>query len=147
MMRNAAIGSLFVCLVGPRAVAEDAWVATHNLMPGDILQSGDMDAQPMDRPVPDALPPTRQLAGLEVKRRIYLGHSIGSRDVGSPTLVKVNMPVEVHWESGSLILIMQGNAMDPGAVGDQIRVPNPTTSRMVRGTVTADGTVEVRSEP
>ena len=146
-LRNAIAGSLLGCLAAAPAAAEDAWIATHNLMPGDILQSDDVEPQPMARPAPDALPATRQLAGLEVRRRVYLGHSVGSRDVGAPTIVKANMPVEVHWQAGSLTLVMQGNALDPGAVGDQIRVLNPTTSRTVRGTVTADGTVEIRSEP
>ena len=45
------------------------------------------------------------------------------------------------------MLVMQGNALDPGAIGDQIRVLNPATSRTVRGTVTGEGIVEVRSEP
>jgi flagella basal body P-ring formation protein FlgA len=145
-LRNTIIGSLLGCLAAMPAAAEDVWIATHNLMPGDILRSGDIEAQPMVRPMPDALPGSRELAGLEIRRRVYLGHPIGARDVGSPTVVKANMPVEVHWQSGSLTLVMQGNALDPGAVGDQIRVLNPTTSRTVRGTVAADGTVEVRAD-
>lgn len=146
-LRNATMTSLIVCFASMPALADDAWIATHNLMPGDILRSDDIESQPMAHPVADALPATRQLAGLEVKRRVYQGRTIGTRDVGAPIVVKANMPVEVHWQSGSLTLVMQGNAMDPGAVGDQIRVLNPATSRAVRGTVVADGTVEIRNEP
>jgi flagella basal body P-ring formation protein FlgA len=146
-LRNAAIILFIVCSSGMTAHADDAWIATHNLMPGDILRNDDIDSQPQPRPVADALPAARPIAGLEVKRRVYQGHVIATRDVGAPIVVKANMPVEVHWQSGSLTLIMQGNAMDPGAVGDQIRVLNPATSRAVRGTVTADGIVEIRSEP
>ncbi len=146
-MRNAIIGMLLGCACVTPAMAEDAWVATHNLVPGDLLRNDDIQAQPLTVAAPDALPASRQLIGLEVKRRIYQGRPIAARDVGAPLAVKANMPVEVHWQSGSLTLVMQGNAMDPGAIGEQVRVLNPTTSRAVRGTVVADGIVEVRSEP
>jgi flagella basal body P-ring formation protein FlgA len=146
-MRNANTLFLLSCLAATPAAAEDAWVATHNLMPGDILRNDDLTVQAIVQPAPDALPATRELIGLEIKRRVYLGHPLGSRDVGSPTVVKANMPVEVHWQSGELTLVMQGNALEPGSVGDQIRVLNPTTSRTVRGMVTGAGTVEIRSEP
>jgi flagella basal body P-ring formation protein FlgA len=146
-MRNALIGLLLGSTAAIPAMAEDAWVATHNLLPGDILRTDDLEPQPLTAATPDAIPASRQLVGLEVKRRIYMGRPIGARDVGAPLAVKANMPVEVHWQSGSLTLVMQGNAMDPGAIGEQIRVLNPATSRAVRGTIIGDGVVEVRSEP
>jgi flagella basal body P-ring formation protein FlgA len=134
------------CAIAVPAAAEDAWVATHNLMPGDILRSDDIQAQSLPQPAPDALPASRELAGLEVKRRVYLGRPLGARDVGPPIVIKANAPVDVYWQSGDLTLVMQGNALEPGAVGDSIRVLNPTTSRAVRGIVTGQGTVEIRSE-
>jgi flagella basal body P-ring formation protein FlgA len=146
-VRNSTMAVLLGSLAATSAAAEDAWVATHNLMPGDILRSDDISAQPIVQPAPDAVPATRELTGLEIKRRVYVGHPLGTRDIGAPTVVKANMPVDVHWQSGELTLVMRGNALEPGALGDQIRVLNPATSRTVRGTVTGEGIVEVRSEP
>jgi flagellar basal body P-ring formation protein FlgA len=137
-----------VCLsIANPAHAGDAWVARHNLSPGDILRSDDVEVKSLTQPTPDALPTSRDLVGLEIKRRVYSGHPVGSHDVGSPTTIKVGTPVDVRWESGDLSLILRGSALESGAVGDQIRVLNPTTSRTVRGTILEDGTVEVRNEP
>ena len=145
-LRNVIMGAAILCAAAGPAAAEEAWVATHNLMPGDILRADDMQSQSLAQPAPDALPATRDLTGLEVKRRVYLGHPLGARDVGAPIVVKANAAVDVYWQAGDLTLVMQGNALEPGAVGDSIRVLNPTTERAVRGIVTAQGTVEIRSE-
>ncbi|MBV9829040.1 MAG: flagellar basal body P-ring formation protein FlgA [Alphaproteobacteria bacterium] len=129
------------------AYATDAWVARHNLAPGDIVHSDDVEVRSLPQMMPDALPVTRDLVGPELKRRVYNGHPVGAHDVGTPTTVKVNTPVEVRWEAGGLSLVMRGNALEAGSVGDQIRVLNPTTSRTIRGTILEDGSVEIRSEP
>jgi len=131
---------------GP-AYGGDAWVAKHNLSPGDILRSDDVEVKSLAQATPDALPTSRDLIGLEIKRRVYSGHPVGSRDAGAPTTVKVGAPVDVRWASGGLVLTLRGTALESGAVGDQIRVLNPSSSRTIRGTVLEDGTVEIRSEP
>jgi flagella basal body P-ring formation protein FlgA len=146
-VRKSIIIIAFGILVASPAGAENAWMATHNLTPGDVLRADDVEIQPLTQPAPDALPTTRDVIGQEVKRRIYSGHPVGIRDIGLPTIVKVNMPVDVHWEAGGLSLILKGNALDAGSVGDQIRVLNPATSRTIHGIITADGTIEVRSAP
>ena len=133
-------------LSGP-AYGGTAWVASHNLSPGDIVRSDDVEIKPLAQPAPDALPVDRDLVGLEVKRRVYGGHPVGSHDVGPPTIVKVGTPVEVRWQYGTLSLTLRGSALESGAVGDEIRVLNPSSSRTIRGTVLEDGTVAVRSDP
>ena len=100
VLRKASIAILLGSLAATSAAAEDAWVATHNLMPGDIVRSDDISAQPVDPAAPEALPASRPLTGQEMKRRVYVGHPIGPRDIGAPMVVKPNMPVEVHWQSG-----------------------------------------------
>lgn len=138
---------LAAALLGTPAYAGEAWVAKHNLSPGDILRSDDAEVKSLPQASPDAVPTTRDLVGMEIKRRVYSGHPIGSRDIGQPTVVKVNSPVQVRWAMGDIALSMRGNALEAGGIGDQIRVLNPTTSRTIRGTVLSDGTVEVRGEP
>lgn len=144
--RLAVIIVMAVLLAGP-ALAGDVWQATHRLEPGDRLQRADLAAQPPRRVTRDAIPATRAVLGLEVKRRIYPGHTLTERDVGPPTVVQANSGVEVLWKVGNLTLRMQGRALESGALGEDIRVLNTASARTIHGTVVAGGLVEVRSEP
>ena len=147
ILRKFMIGlALSTVSVAP-SFADEVWIARRNLIPGDVIRADDVDAQTPNRLMPDALPVTRDVTGMEVKRRVYAGHPIGGRDVGALTAVKANAPVEVLWKTGTLTLTMQGKALEPGAVGDEIRVLNTATSRAVRGTIISDNTVEVRTAP
>jgi len=128
------------------AHADDFWHATHTLMPGAIVRQDDVKANPLLRPYPGALPASSVILGMEVKRYVSANRPLVERDVGPPSAVKANTPVTVMWRSGGLALDMEGRALETGAVGDEIRVLNPGTSRTIRGTVVGDGMIEVRSE-
>jgi flagella basal body P-ring formation protein FlgA len=127
--------------------SDDVWIALRTMNPGDIVTDGDVQAAPLSQLAPDAMPASRSVKGLQVKRRIYLGRPVGLHDVGQPMAVKPNSPIEIRWQTASLLLTMQGMALEGGAVGDEIRVLNPSTSRSFRATVTGDGTVEVKDTP
>ena len=148
-LRKCTMGLLLAGLgVAPMttpAAAQDVWVATHMLMPGDVLRADDVAAQTPNRPMSFAIPASRDITGQEVKRRIPSGQALSHRDVGPATLVKANTPVEVLWQTGPLALVMQGRALEPGALGQDIRVLNTSTSRTIHATVTGDGKVEVRA--
>ena len=146
-LRNATVSALVMAATLSAASAEEIWFATHNLLPGDVLRDGDLEARTPARPVGAGVPVDRVLTGLEIRRRVYANHPIDTRDTGPVTVIKANTPVEVRWETGTLSLTMQGRALEPGAIGDEIRVLNPLTSQTVRGTVQEDGTVEVRGIP
>ena len=146
-MRNCAVLAAVACSPCPLAAADDVWLATHNLKPGDVLRDGDVQAAPLAQLAPDAMPTSRNPNGLEVKRMVYIGHPVGLHDVGTPLSVRANTAIEIHWQSDGLVLVMQGSALESGAVGDEIRVLNPATSRSFRATVIGDEAVEVRSTP
>ena len=141
---------VFACIVllsaQPPAGAQEVWHAVRNLLPGDIVRSDDVTAQVDTRPVTDAVPATRDVTGLEVKRRVYAGRDLTKRDVGTRTAVKANTTVTVLWTSGDISLELEGRALEDGAVGDEIRVLNPASSRTIRGTVVGDGMVEMKVE-
>lgn len=134
-------------LVASPALAGDVWQAVHLLEPGDILRGDDVVTQASPRTLRDAIPASRAVVGLEVKRRIYAGRTLTDRDVGPRTAVKANSNVEVLWKLGNLTLQLDGRSLESGALGDGIRVLNMNSSRTIYGTVVADGVVEVRSEP
>jgi flagella basal body P-ring formation protein FlgA len=148
-MRNAMIIGLMGGLgVAPAATAaEEIWVTTQPLMPGDIVRAEDLEPKAPTRNLPYVITIDRDLVGMEVKRRLRGGQALTFRDIGPRTAVKANAMVEVRWQAGPLSLVMRGRALEAGAVGDEIRVMNATTSRTLRGTIIAPGTVEVAAAP
>jgi flagella basal body P-ring formation protein FlgA len=127
--------------------AGDVWHATRLLLPGDVLRVEDVMAGAAVRPLPDALPASQTVVGLEVKRRLTDGRVLTDRDVGPRSAVKSNTPVQVIWKAGGLSLELAGRALETGAIGDEIRVLNTMSSRTIRGVVVGDGMVEMRSTP
>ena len=144
-IRTAATILFFAGMVP--AHAQEVWHATHTLMPGDIVRQEDVMANPLLRPYPGALPSSAVIVGLEVKRYVSANRPLVERDVGPPSAVKANTPVTVMWRAGGLALDMEGRALETGALGDEIRVLNPGTSRTIRGIVVGEGMIEVKSEP
>jgi flagella basal body P-ring formation protein FlgA len=147
LLRKSIISLVLLCTAQPALAADDVWIALRTMNPGDIVTEGDVQAAPLAQLAPDAMPASRDVKGLQVKRRIYLGHPVGLHDVGQPMAVKPNSPIEIRWHTESLLLTMQGMALEGGAVGDEIRVLNPSTSRSFRATVTGEGAVEVKDTP
>lgn len=129
------------------AEGQQAWYVTRELLPGDIVNSDDVTTKPTPRPLPDLLPTDHNVVGLSAKRRLYPGRALTESDVGPPSAVKASTPVEVLWRMGSLTLELQGEALESGAIGDEVRVLNTATSRTLRGKVTGEGVVEVSAEP
>ena len=129
------------------AASQDVWHATQTLLPGDIVRSTDVIAQKPTRVASEAVPATTEVVGLEIKRRVYTGHELTARDIGPRSAVKANTDVGVLWKSGDLALELKGRALETGALGEEIRVLNPSTSRTIRGTIVGNQMVEVRSQP
>ena len=144
IMQTAAAAFLIIAAATP-TFADDVWHATRTLMPGDTVRSDDVVAHAPVRPVPDAVPVSKVVIGLEIKRRLSDGRVLTVRDVGPRSAVKSSTPVNVVWKEGALSLELSGRALEAGAVGDEIRVLNTMTSRTIRGTVVGDGMVEIRS--
>lgn len=147
-MRTLPVAAAAVLLIVGMipAHAEDMWHAARTLMPGDVLRQEDVVARPLLRPYPGALPSTQQVVGLEVKHYVSMNRPLVARDVGQRSAVKANTEVTVMWKLGDLSLELDGRALEEGAIGDEIRVLNPGTSRTIRGTVVGDGMIEIRSD-
>jgi flagella basal body P-ring formation protein FlgA len=127
--------------------SEDAWHATRALLPGDVIRQDDIAAQPLARPLPEAVYATQEIVGQEVKRRVAANRPLTARDIGPRTAVLASTPVDVLWTSGPLKIAMSGRAMESGALGAEIRVLNTASGRTIRGIIVGDGMIEVRSEP
>ena len=86
------------------------------------------------------------LVGQQIKRRVAADRPLTQPDIGPRSAVLASTSVTVLWTAGPLRMEMEGRAIENGAVGDEIRVLNPTSGRTIRGTVTGDGMVEARSD-
>jgi flagella basal body P-ring formation protein FlgA len=128
------------------AAADDIWHTTRALLPGDVVRDDDVTSKSDAHPAQDAVPAAREVAGLEVKRRVFAGRPLTVHDVGPRSAVRANTTVTVLWRTGALSLELQGRAMEDGAIGDEIRVLNPASLRTIRGTVVGDGMIEMRTE-
>jgi len=134
-------------LTAPTAGAREVWHATRALAPGDILRPQDVEALAPRRDNSTYLDADRDIIGLEVRRRIRAQAPIPERDVGERLAVRPAQTVRVFWKSAGVTLELEGRAAEGGAVGEEIRVHNPNSSRTIRAMVVAEGTAEVRGAP
>ena len=70
---------------------------------------------------------------------------IRSHDVVSPRLVTRGSLVTMKIETPFITVTSQGKSEQDGAQGDVVRVMNTQSNRVVEGTVTAPGTVEIHT--
>jgi len=130
---------------GSPAWSQDVWHTTRVLLPGDIIRQDDVVAHPLPRPMPDALLSDRNIVGQQIRRRVAIDRPLTAPDVGPRMAVLASTPVSVLWTSGALRMEMSGRAEESGALGDEVRVLNPGSGRTIRGIVSGDGMIEVRS--
>ena len=64
------------------------------------------------------------LTGKELKRTTYAGAPLPLAALSMPTVVKRNAIVTIEFIRGPLVITTEGRALDPGAVGDTVRVMN-----------------------
>ncbi|WP_439134123.1 flagellar basal body P-ring formation chaperone FlgA [Pseudomaricurvus sp.] len=86
--------------------------------------------------------PTR-IIGKEARRPINLGDSLRTTSVTAPEVIQRGDAVSVKAISGGIAVSTSGVAMNDGKVGQQIRVQNLKSERVIKARVTAKGQVQV----
>ena len=120
-------------------------VATHRLLPGDVLEYGDLR---MDR-VRAALVRTdvarspAQAMGLAVRHQVAAGQPVPIADLTRPAAVQKNETVAMLLDTPGLSVSAQGQALTDGAVGEHIRVLNPVSRAVVEAEIVGQGQVRV----
>lgn len=120
-------------------------VAAHNLGRGAVLSKTDMEMVLkntshlrqgfVDRP--------EKALGLELRRPIKRGEAFRAGILVEPLAVERGDEVRLLAFGGVIRVSAQGTAMSSGRVGEQIRVKNNNSSRIVKGEITAAGEVKV----
>ncbi|MGD8177324.1 flagellar basal body P-ring formation chaperone FlgA [Marinimicrobium sp. ARAG 43.8] len=84
------------------------------------------------------------VTGKELRRPLSAGEPMRLSILQEPTVIERGDQVRLRANVGTIMVDTTGTALGSGRVGDQIRVRNDRSERVVRGRITAPGTVEVQ---
>lgn len=85
-----------------------------------------------------------QVQGATLRNRVRAGDVISSKNLLITDAVNRNEQISITATNGTLSVRMRGEALDSGKVGDQVRVKNLQSGRVIRALVVGRGKVEVR---
>lgn len=80
--------------------------------------------------------------GMSVVRTAAQGRALTAQQLAPPLLIRRGEAVVINAESDSISVKMQGVALSDGRRGEQIRVKNNNSSRVIEGRVTGPGQVQ-----
>lgn len=83
------------------------------------------------------------IVGLQARRNLAGGSYIRKNDIVKPQIIKNGDDVSIIYDQGNIKLRTNGTAQQSGAMGDNIKVKNATTSTVVNGIVKGKNLVEV----
>ncbi|MBN9254730.1 MULTISPECIES: flagellar basal body P-ring formation chaperone FlgA [unclassified Mesorhizobium] len=93
---------------------------------------------------PDAVATlARELEGKVAKRTLLPGRYIPTNAVREAWLVEQGASVQMFFVAGGLTISATAVTLQPGAAGDQVKVRNVDSGKIISGTVMADGTIRV----
>lgn len=85
----------------------------------------------------------KEVLGKQTRRNLAQSQILNPDTIRPPHLVKRGEQVALVAAGTQFAIRMQGQALADGAEGDQVRVKNLSSNRIVEGTVTGQGTVRV----
>ncbi|MGE3840663.1 MAG: flagellar basal body P-ring formation chaperone FlgA [Vicinamibacterales bacterium] len=92
--------------------------------------------------------PLRQLAahviGARTLRALEPGDVVLARDVAAALAVRNGEAVQLRLQAGSLLVVLDGVAAQDAAIGETVRVTNPSSGKSLRARVVAPHVVEVQ---
>lgn len=132
-------------LVGRIYPVAEAPVLTRRLPPGAIIGPGDVTlARVRASLLGNAqMLPAEQILGLTLVRPVAPGQPLTITDLRRPALIGHGQLVTMVLEANGIAVSAKGQALEPGGLGDQIRVLNPSSHAVVQGEVTGPGQVAV----
>ena len=120
-------------------------VATHRLLPGDIVGPGDLQKARLRASAVrgEVAQVAAQVVGMAMRHPVGPGAPLLLADLGRPLMVQKGEPVQMQLEAPGLSLSAQGIAMDGGAMGEHVRVLNVQSRAMVDAEVAGTSRVRV----
>lgn len=127
------------------AVYREVAVASRSLGRGHRLSAADMELELRDTGQLRqgfVVDPASAL-GKELRRPLKPGEPVRLGLLTEPTVVERGDQVRLRAQAGTISVDTTGTALGSGRVGDQVRVRNDRSERVVRGRITGPGSVEV----
>jgi flagellar basal body P-ring formation protein FlgA len=144
-LTGTTIDEITVNLAGRAEATLQVPVAVGRLAAGTVITAADLRmarlrvsdvTRDVARQVQDAI-------GLQLRDQVADGQPLPRTDLERPLLVTKGARVVMLLDSPGIALTAEGQALDAGAEGDQIRVQNPVSHAVVEAEVLADGRVRV----
>ena len=110
-------------------------VSTRQLGRGEIISASDVTTSMIElqRFRKDGFTTYDQVIGAKLKRNVRLGDVVERNDV---CVVCRNEKVTIQAAKGGMTITTQGTALQDGSAGDQVRVKNDKSQRIIEGIVT-----------
>jgi len=137
-----AVASVHVAAAQERVLP----VPAVTIYPGDTIQ----DSMLRERSFPSGyrarlavIEAPRAIVGKVARRTLLPGEPIPVNAVDDPKIVTRGVPTQVIFSEGGLTITTVASPLESGSLGEQIRVRNMDTGRIILGTVQADGKVRI----
>lgn len=131
-------------------LVHDVVIVVNTIQQGQIITSADVTVAKRPLRQSGQLVELNESLGKTARRALEPGHVIQSHDlvdqrVSSQSLIKARDAVRLVVRKGGVVVVLSdGQALQPGNPGDFIRVRNPRSRQVVVGRVTEAGEVSVR---
>lgn len=112
---------------------------------GEVVSADDVAIVKQPRRVNGWAKPVEvsQIVGMAAKRQMRPDQPVTAADFAPPILVARGEMVTIVFQMPGLMLTARGTAMDNGIKGEAVNILNPTSKRIIRGTVVSQGKVQV----
>jgi len=120
-------------------------VATRSLPRGTLLHPEDisLEARNIASLPRGYVTDVSRVEQLQVKRPLRPGDLIRLPNLAQPTAIKRGDEVAIEASSGAISVVMPGEALSDGRIGQQISIRNRKSSRIIKARVVAPGRVQV----
>jgi flagella basal body P-ring formation protein FlgA len=118
-------------------------VPAHDIARGQVIADSDLTFATVEGSALMAGTVTgiEAVKNMEARRMLHAGEALRADDVRRPVVVNKGQTVTMLFRAPGVELTAMGRAMGEGGVGDTITVQNPSSFRMISGTISAPGTV------
>lgn len=119
------------------------------LAAGDIITAADIEMKPVayEFATQTGIEGAADVVGKAVRRNARAGLMLKLSDLTEPMVVRRNQPVTVLLRTGAMTLSVQATALGDAAAGSNVQVMNTVSHKILTGTATGAGTVEIAAGP
>ncbi|GAA5074894.1 flagellar basal body P-ring formation chaperone FlgA [Roseibacterium beibuensis] len=135
---------LFLMLLAQPAVG-DTVVASTTIRGQQLI--GPEDVVLVEGDTPGALWAVDQAIGMEARVNLYPGRPVRRGDVHPPAIIERNEVITLRFDSGGLLIVTEGRALDRAAEGEAFRALNLSSRNTVTAVASAPGLAIVGQMP